>query len=170
MVFVNISSNRILYPEVVDLVKEVFLAILIQAMRSTGESRMTDQYRTVINGLLQKNQPTDTFEQDLKVAQVCRVENEEQPTVCFQGPQGDRRTSPLRPCQRLKHALAFRFCPHPRCRAIHRYIPIWQNSLTFSSEDSKSGHLVGWPLCVFCLGEGGFNLMPRYFPGRLQVP
>ena len=44
MVFVNISSNRILYPEVVDLVKEVFLAILIQAMRSTGESRMTDQY------------------------------------------------------------------------------------------------------------------------------
>ena len=36
----------------------------------------------------------------------------------------DRRTSPLRPCQRLKHALAFRFYPHPRCRAIHRYIPI----------------------------------------------
>ena len=100
MVFVNISSNRILYPEVVDLVKEVFLAILIQAMRSTGESRMTDQYRTVINGLLQKNQPTDTFEQDLKVAQVCRVENEEQPTVCFQGPQGDMRTSPLRPKNR----------------------------------------------------------------------
>ena len=81
MVFVNISSNRILYPEVVDLVKEVFLAILIQAMRSTGESRMTDQYRTVINGLLQKNQPIDTFEQDLKVAQVCRVENEEQRTT-----------------------------------------------------------------------------------------
>ena len=88
MVFVNISSNRILYPEVVDLVKEVFLAILIQAMRSIGESRMTDQYPTVINGLLQKNSPIDTFEQDLKVAQVCRVENEEQPTVCFQGPQG----------------------------------------------------------------------------------
>ena len=65
-----------------------FLAILIQAMKSIGESRMTDQYRTVINGLLQKNPPIDTFEQDLKVAQVCRVENEEQPTVCFQGPQG----------------------------------------------------------------------------------
>ena len=29
----------------------------------------------------------------------------------------------MRPCQRLKHALAFRFYPHPRCRAIHRYIP-----------------------------------------------
>ena len=100
MVFVNISSNRILYPEVVDLVKEVFLAILIQAMRSIGESRMTDQYPTVINGLLQKNQPIDTFEQDLKVAQVCRVENEEQPAVCFQGPQGYRRTSPLRPKNR----------------------------------------------------------------------
>ena len=100
MVFVNISSNRILYPEVVDLVKEVFLAILIQAMRSIGESRMTDQYPTVINGLLQKNSPIDTFEQDLKVAQVCRVENEELPTVCFQGPQGDRRTYPLRPKNR----------------------------------------------------------------------
>ena len=95
MVFVKISSNRILYPEVVDLVKEVFLAILTQAMRSTGESRMTDQYPTVINGLLQKNSPTDTFEQDLKVAQVCRVENEEQRTtkektpatiICSQGP------------------------------------------------------------------------------------
>ena len=104
MVFVNISSNRILYPEVVDLVKEVFLAILIQAMRSIGESRMTDQYPTVINGLLQKNSPIDTFEQDLKVAQVCRVENEEQPTVCFQGPQGDRRTSPLRPKNRCWQA------------------------------------------------------------------
>ena len=70
MVFVNISSNRILYPEVVDLVKEVFLAILIQARRSTGESRMTDQYRTVINGLLQKNLPIATYEQDLKVAPI----------------------------------------------------------------------------------------------------
>ena len=70
MVFVKISSNRILYPEVVDLVKEVFLAILTQAMRSTGESRMTDQYRTVINGLLQKNLPIATYEQDLKVAPI----------------------------------------------------------------------------------------------------
>ena len=48
--------------------KSEFLAILIQAMRSTGESRMTDQHRTVINGLLQKNLPIDTFEQDFKVA------------------------------------------------------------------------------------------------------
>ena len=75
MIFVNISSNRILYPEVVDLVKEVFLAILIQAMRSTGESRMTDQHRTVINGLLQKNLPIDTFEQDFKVAPHVGKEN-----------------------------------------------------------------------------------------------
>lgn len=48
--------------------KSEFLAILIQAMKSIGESRTTDQYRTVINGLLQKNLPIDTFEQDLKVA------------------------------------------------------------------------------------------------------
>ena len=68
MVFVNFSLNRILYPEVVDLVKEEFLAILIPAMKSIGESRMTDHNRTVINGLLQKNLPIDTFEQDFKVA------------------------------------------------------------------------------------------------------
>ena len=37
-----------------------FLAILILAMKSIGESRMTDQYRTVINGLLQKNLPIAT--------------------------------------------------------------------------------------------------------------
>ena len=36
-----------------------FLTILIQAMKSIGESRMTDQYRTVIKGLLQKNLPID---------------------------------------------------------------------------------------------------------------
>ena len=47
-----------------------FLAILIQAMKSIGESRMTDQYRTVINGLLQKNLPIATYEQDLKVAPI----------------------------------------------------------------------------------------------------
>ena len=47
-----------------------FLAILIQAMKSIGESRMTDQHRTVINGLLQKNLPIDTLEQDFKVAPI----------------------------------------------------------------------------------------------------
>ena len=47
-----------------------FLAILILAMKSIGESRMTDQYRTVINGLLQKNLPIATYEQDLKVAPI----------------------------------------------------------------------------------------------------
>ena len=50
--------------------KSEFLAILIQAMKSIGESRMTDHYRTVINGLLQKNLPIDTFEQDFKVAPI----------------------------------------------------------------------------------------------------
>ena len=55
--------------------KSEFLAILIQAMRSTGESRMTDQLRTVINGLLQKNLPIDTFEQDFKVAPHMGKEN-----------------------------------------------------------------------------------------------
>ena len=47
-----------------------FLAILIQAMKSIGESRMTDHHRTVINGLLQKNLPIATYEQDLKVAPI----------------------------------------------------------------------------------------------------
>lgn len=42
-----------------------FLTILIQAMKSIGESRMTDHYRTVINSLLQKNLPIITYEQVL---------------------------------------------------------------------------------------------------------
>ena len=50
--------------------KSEFLAILIQAMKSIGESRMTDHHRTVINGLLQKNLPIATYEQDLKVAPI----------------------------------------------------------------------------------------------------
>ena len=50
--------------------KSEFLAILIQAMKSIGESRMTDQHRMVINGLLQKNLPIDTFEPDLKVEPI----------------------------------------------------------------------------------------------------
>lgn len=50
--------------------KSKFLAILIQAMKSIVESRMTDQYRTVINGLLQKNLPIATYEQNLKVAPI----------------------------------------------------------------------------------------------------
>ena len=41
--------------------KSEFLAILIQAMKSIGESRMTAHHRTVINGLLQKNLPIDTL-------------------------------------------------------------------------------------------------------------
>lgn len=52
-----------------------FLTILIQAMKSIGESRMTDHHRTVINGLLQKNLPIDTFEQDFKVAPHMGKEN-----------------------------------------------------------------------------------------------
>ena len=50
--------------------KSEFLAILIQAMKSIGESRMTDHHRTVIKGLLQKNLPIDTFEQDFKVTPI----------------------------------------------------------------------------------------------------
>ena len=39
--------------------KSEFLAILIHAMKSIGESRMTDHHRTAINGLLQKNLTID---------------------------------------------------------------------------------------------------------------
>ena len=55
--------------------KSEFLAILIHAMKSIGESRMTDHHRTVINGLLQTNMPIDTFEQDFKVAPHMGKEN-----------------------------------------------------------------------------------------------
>ena len=55
--------------------KSEFLAVLIQAMKSIGESRVTDHHRTVINGLLQKNLPIDTFEQDFKDAPHMGKEN-----------------------------------------------------------------------------------------------
>lgn len=48
-----------------------FLAILIQAMKSIGVERMTDNHRAaVIKGLMQKNLPIDTLEQDLKTAPI----------------------------------------------------------------------------------------------------
>ena len=70
--------SKIFYLETMRIVDDIeqqiqqseFLAVLIQAMKSIGESRMTDQYRTVINGLLQKNLPIATYEQDLKVAPI----------------------------------------------------------------------------------------------------
>ena len=69
---------KIFYLETIRIVDDIerkiqkseFLAVLIQAMKSIGESRMTDHHRTVINGLLQKNLPIDTFEQDFKVAPI----------------------------------------------------------------------------------------------------
>ena len=74
---------KIFYLETIRIVDDIerkiqkseFLAILIQAMKSIGESRMTDHHRTVINGLLQKNLPIDTFEQDFKVAPHVGKEN-----------------------------------------------------------------------------------------------
>ena len=74
---------KIFYLETIRIVDDIerkiqkseFLAILIQAMKSIGESRMTDHHRTVINGLLQKNLPIDTFEQDFKVAPNMGKEN-----------------------------------------------------------------------------------------------
>ncbi len=51
-------------------VKNEFLAVLIQAMKSIGEDRMTDRHRIIIKGLLQQNLPIETFEQDLKVAPI----------------------------------------------------------------------------------------------------
>ena len=74
---------KIFYLETIRIVDDIerkiqkseFLAILIQAMKPIGESRMTDHHRTVINGLLQKNLPIDTFEQDFKVAPHMGKEN-----------------------------------------------------------------------------------------------
>lgn len=51
-------------------VKNEFLAVLIQAMKSIGEDRMTDTHKTIIKGLLKKNLPIESFEQDLKVAPI----------------------------------------------------------------------------------------------------
>jgi hypothetical protein len=47
-----------------------FLAILIQAMKSIGKDRLTDSHKATIRGLLQKNMPIESFEDDLKTAPV----------------------------------------------------------------------------------------------------
>lgn len=46
------------------------LAILIQAMKSIGQDRITDAHKTTIRGLLQNNMPIESFEDDLKTAPV----------------------------------------------------------------------------------------------------
>ncbi len=47
-----------------------FLAILIQALKSIGQDRITDEHRTIIKGLLKKNLPIQSFDDDLKTAPV----------------------------------------------------------------------------------------------------
>lgn len=50
--------------------KSEFLASLIQAMKSIGENRMTDEHKTVIKGLLQKKLPIESLEEDLLTAPI----------------------------------------------------------------------------------------------------
>ncbi len=47
-----------------------FMAILIQAMKSIGQDRLTDAHKATIRGLLQNNMPIESFEEDLKTAPV----------------------------------------------------------------------------------------------------
>lgn len=46
------------------------LAILIQAMKSIGQSRLTEEHRAIIKGLLVKNMPIESFETDMKTAPI----------------------------------------------------------------------------------------------------
>ena len=46
------------------------LAILIQAMKSIGQDRLTDTHKVTIRRLLQNNMPIESFEDDLKTAPV----------------------------------------------------------------------------------------------------
>lgn len=47
-----------------------FLAILIQALKSIGQARITDEHRAIIKGLLKNNLPIKSFDDDLKTAPV----------------------------------------------------------------------------------------------------
>lgn len=47
-----------------------FLAILIQALKSIGQARITDEHRVIIKGLLKNNLPIKSFDDDLKTAPV----------------------------------------------------------------------------------------------------
>ena len=50
--------------------KNEFLAILIQALKSIGQDRLTDEHRVIIKGLLKNNLPIVSLEEDLKTAPV----------------------------------------------------------------------------------------------------
>ena len=50
--------------------KNEFLAILIQALRSIGQDRITDEHRAIIKGLLKNNLPIGSLEEDLKTSPV----------------------------------------------------------------------------------------------------
>lgn len=50
--------------------KSELLAILIQALKSIGQDRLTDEHRTVIRGLMMKNLPIESLDADMKTAPI----------------------------------------------------------------------------------------------------
>lgn len=50
--------------------KSELLAILIQAMKSIGQDRLTDEHRAVIKGLMTKNLPIGSLDADMKNAPI----------------------------------------------------------------------------------------------------
>lgn len=50
--------------------KNELLAILIQAMKSIGQERLTNEHRNIIKDLLAKNMPIESFDSDMKTAPI----------------------------------------------------------------------------------------------------
>lgn len=47
-----------------------FLAILIQALKSIGQDRITDEHKIIVKGVLKNNLPIESLEDDLRTAPV----------------------------------------------------------------------------------------------------
>lgn len=50
--------------------KNELMAILIQALKSIGQKRITDEHKAIIRGLLKKHLPIESLDEDLRTAPV----------------------------------------------------------------------------------------------------
>ena len=88
----------------IESAEEMLSSILNKAIfwQSHSQDVISDRQKQVLNTYL------DGYAGKLKVKNWAKIAS-----VSVDTAERDGKTSPLSPYQRLNHALAFRFCPHP---------------------------------------------------------
>ena len=70
---INLGQKTIIFKRCVPknfAYRNELLAILIQAIKSIGQTRLTDEHKAIIKGLLEKNMPIESFDTDIKNAPI----------------------------------------------------------------------------------------------------